>query len=83
MQQILNIAKGKWKPDVHHHRQADDLGAGLEIPKRGAFCHGRTLPPRLARLKAVSSDRSNLAASMRDYCTGVLTDCRGNADWSE
>jgi hypothetical protein len=37
MQQILNIAKGKWKPDVHHHRQAlcDDL-ADL-IPPEGAL----------------------------------------------
>ena len=58
MQQILDIAKGKWKPDIHHNRQADDLGAGLEIPKRGAFCHPVTLVGRLARLKPVSSDRS-------------------------
>lgn len=56
MQQILDIAKGKWKPDIHHHRQADDLWAGFEIPKRGAFCHPVTLVGRLARLKLVSSD---------------------------
>ena len=56
MQQILDIAKGKWKPDIHHHRQADDLWAGFEIPKRGAFCHPVTLVGRLASLKLVSSD---------------------------
>ena len=43
MQQILNIAKGKWKPDIHHYRQADDLRRRFEIPKRGAFCHPVTL----------------------------------------
>jgi hypothetical protein len=50
MQQILDVAKGKWKPNVHHYRSADDLGGRLEVAKRGAFCHGRTLNPRPARL---------------------------------
>ena len=61
MQQILDIAKGKWKPDIHHHRQADDLWAGFEIPKRGAFCHPVTLVGRLARLKLVSSDTADIS----------------------
>ena len=39
MQQILDVAKGKWKPNVHHYRSADDLGGRLEVAKRGAFCH--------------------------------------------
>ncbi|NCX28643.1 MAG: hypothetical protein EBX20_08285, partial [Rhodobacterales bacterium] len=36
------------EPDIHHHRKADDLGAGLEITKWAALCHGaepRTRPP--------------------------------------
>ncbi len=56
MQQILDVAKGKWKPNVHHYRSADDLGGRLEVAKRGAFCHPVTLVGRLARLKLVSSD---------------------------
>ena len=61
MQQILDVAKGKWKPNVHHYRSADDLGGRLEVAKRGAFCHGRTLNSRPARLKPVSSDRARTA----------------------
>ena len=30
VQQILDISKRKWKPDIHHHRQADDLGDVLK-----------------------------------------------------
>jgi hypothetical protein len=26
MQQILHIPQRQWEPDIHHHRQADDLG---------------------------------------------------------
>jgi hypothetical protein len=66
MQQILNIAKGKWKPDIHHYRQADDLRRRFEIPKWTAFCHGRTLNPRPARLKPVSSDRALLTDESRE-----------------
>ena len=42
------MPQGKWEPDIHHHRKADDLGAGLEITKLSALCHGaepRTRPP--------------------------------------
>ena len=31
VQQIFHISKRKRKPDVHHHRQADDLRARLEV----------------------------------------------------
>ena len=43
MQQILNVAERKWKSNIHHHRQADDFWAGLEVPKWGAICHPLTL----------------------------------------
>jgi hypothetical protein len=55
-QQILNISKRKWKPNIHHHRQADDLRARLEILEWVAFCHPERLGIRPARLKPFSSD---------------------------
>ena len=58
VQQILDVPQRQREPDVHHYRQADDLGGRLEVAKRGAFCHGRTLNSRPARLKPVSSDRA-------------------------
>ena len=39
-----------------HHRQADDLGASLEVAKEAAFCHPTKLYRRAARLNQVSSD---------------------------
>ena len=57
MQQILDIAKGKLKPDIHHHSKADDLGAGFEVAKGAGFCHLARLGRRPARFNQVSSDR--------------------------
>ena len=65
MQQILDIAKGKWKPDIHHHRQADDLGGGFEVTEWAAFCHLEKLADCLARLKLVSSDTASHTAPER------------------
>ena len=48
VQKILYIPQGKWEPDIHHHRKADDLGTRLKITKGAALCHGaepRTRPP--------------------------------------
>ena len=39
VQQIFHILKRKRKPDVHHHRQADELGRRLEVLEWVAFCH--------------------------------------------
>jgi len=80
MQQILDIAKGKWKPDIHHHRQADDLWAGFEIPKRGAFCHPVTLVGRLARLKLVSSD-THASGSARNQLKKCRAEFRSSPKW--
>ena len=44
VQKVLNISKRKRKPDIHHHGQADDLGAGAKVPEGARFCH----PTRLA-----------------------------------
>jgi hypothetical protein len=53
VQQIFHISKRKWDPDIHHHRQADDLRARLEVAKGRRFCHSVKLDHRLARLHKV------------------------------
>ena len=49
--QVFGISKRKRKPDIHHHRKADDLWArkiGSDVPKWTAFCHLR-IPGTSAR----------------------------------
>jgi hypothetical protein len=53
MQQILDVAKGKRKPDVHHHSKADDFRAGFEVTGWVAFCHPERLADCPARLKPI------------------------------
>lgn len=55
---ILDIAQREREPDIQHHRQADDLGAGLEPLERAGLGHGRTLVGPLPRLKPSSSDKT-------------------------
>jgi hypothetical protein len=45
MQQILDVAKGKRKPDVHHHSKVDDLQRCFEVTEWAVFFHLETLPP--------------------------------------
>ena len=33
VQQIFDIPKREWKPDVQHHRKTDDLGTGFGVLK--------------------------------------------------
>ncbi len=63
VQQIFDITKRKRKPDVQHHRQADDLGTGLEILESGRFGHSQTLCKPPARLNPSSSDKTLLVLS--------------------
>ncbi|MCV2891318.1 hypothetical protein OE747_23620 [Ruegeria sp. XHP0148] len=56
VQKVFHVPQRQREPDVQHDRQADDLWAGLEIAKRGSFCHGWTLQNRPARLKPVCFD---------------------------
>jgi hypothetical protein len=58
VQKILDISEREREPDVEHHRQADDLRAGLEVPEGGAFCHPAKLVGRPDRLKRSSSDNT-------------------------
>jgi hypothetical protein len=50
VQQIFDIAKRKWEPNIQHHCQTDDLGARLEILKWAVFCHQVSLSRRTALL---------------------------------
>ena len=56
VQQILHIPKRGRETDIHHHGQTDDLGARLEVARRAAFCHLKTLISHPARLNRFCSD---------------------------
>lgn len=58
LQVILDIAQRQREADVEHHRQTDDLGAGLEVAKRRAFGHALRLAGRPARGNQSSSDNT-------------------------
>ena len=58
VQQVLDIAERKWKSNVHHDRQADDLGAAVIVPEGVCFRHQRRLRNRPARLKQFCSDEA-------------------------
>ncbi len=46
VQQVLDVQERERIADNHHHRQADDLGAGLEVAENA----GAARPVRLAAL---------------------------------
>ena len=56
VQQVLDVSERKWKANVHHDRQANDLWAGFEVPKRAVFCHPFKLGDCPTRLKQFCSD---------------------------
>jgi hypothetical protein len=58
VQKILHVPKRKWKSNVHHDRQADDLGAAVKAIERVCFRHEERLRNHPARLKSVSSDNA-------------------------
>jgi hypothetical protein len=39
VQEILDVAQRKREAETEHHRQADDLGARLEVAERRVFGH--------------------------------------------
>ncbi len=51
VQQVFDIPQRKWKPDVQHHRKADDLGTGFEVLEGGRSGHSQTLRKPPAPLK--------------------------------
>lgn len=53
MSQIFDSSKGQWKPDVQHHRQADDLWTGFDVTQWTAFSHRAQLLSRSVWFKRV------------------------------
>ena len=51
-QQVLDIAERKWESNVHHDRQADDLGTAVKVLGGVYFRHQRRLRNRPARPQA-------------------------------
>lgn len=60
MQQVLDVPQRPRQTNVEHHRQADDLGACLEVAEGVGTRHARTRGGRPAPLKRSSSDRPHL-----------------------
>jgi len=58
MQQVFDISKRQRKPDIEHHRQADDLETGFEVTEGAALRHNKTLRNRPARFNPVSFDNA-------------------------
>jgi hypothetical protein len=52
MQQVFHVPQGQWKSDVEHHRQADDIGAGLEVAAGETLGHSGRLADRPALRQA-------------------------------
>ncbi len=40
VKQLLTIAQRQWISDIHHYRQADDLGRGLQVWENAGVVHG-------------------------------------------
>lgn len=58
IQKVLEDSKRQREPDAVNHRQADGLGAGLEVPERGTFGHAVKLagcPRRLNQVPPTTS----------------------------
>ena len=53
VEHIFHVAQRNRKPNVQHHRKADDLWVRLEVFEWGSFADGRTLLPWPTRLKPV------------------------------
>ena len=71
MKKVLHITERKRETNVHHHRQADNLGAGFEIAEGAAFCHQETLTDRPAWLNQISSDTSVSMVRPRAHGLGM------------
>lgn len=53
MQKVLDISKRERKPDIQHHRWADDFRRCFEITEWTVSSHPKWLADRPARLKSV------------------------------
>jgi hypothetical protein len=62
MQQVLDVSERKWKANVHHDRQANDLRAAVKVLEGVRFAHAETLRDHPARLNRLPSDSASLQA---------------------
>ena len=53
MEKIFQDSKKERKPNIQHHRQADDLRGRVEVAKRGFHKHISKLLPSPNRLKPI------------------------------
>lgn len=60
VQQVLDILKRKRETDIHHHRQANDFWATMEVLERVAFCHCKTLRNLPIRINRIPSDNAGV-----------------------
>ena len=67
VQQVLDIAERKWKSNIHHDRQADDLGAAMKVLEGVCFRHQKRLGNRPARLKQIYSDKADWSGSWQTF----------------
>ena len=79
VQQIFDLAQRQRVADIHHHREADDLGRRVEIAER--IFHPRRLRTGLASLKPIWSD-SAFGENATDSVVKVLVVYAG-ADGSQ
>jgi hypothetical protein len=60
-EQIFDLPQRQRIADIHHHREADDLGRTVEISE--GITHRRTLRNAPAQLKLIYSDNAPLGRS--------------------
>jgi len=72
MEKVLNVSKRQRKANIQHHRQANDLWTGLEIPKWGALGHQARLDLPPARLNSVSSEKTHLTAPKHTFTKRIF-----------
>ncbi len=58
VQQVFDIPRRKWKSNVQHHRQMNDLTTGLEVLEAERFGHSSTLRKPPAPLNPSPSDKT-------------------------
>ncbi len=60
VQQIFDIPKREWKPNIQHYRKTDDFGTGFEVLEGGRIGHGQKLRNTPTPLNQSSSDKTIL-----------------------
>ncbi|MES0827621.1 hypothetical protein [Ruegeria sp. SCP11] len=83
VQKVFNIPKRKRKTDIQHHRQADDLGAGLKVFKGDRLGHSQTLATDLPRSSKVNLTRPFRMLRLADVRRDLFAAKAGKATVTE